>query len=144
MVFKLTYIVCGLHKWLILIFLKTIEASSSQIIQLVAEGLCLMTGNDVITYFRSAANRTKCQLWVVFLYKCSTHFQKVCIFGKGDSSASFSLSAITHFCCLTPKMGPNGPTVICTLHRWLIFYCCSVQVAHASRCMGVHKRFWNT
>ena len=41
------------------------------------------------------------------------------------------------------KRSSSKPDVVCTLHKWLFLYCCCVQVAHMSRCMGVHKRFQN-
>ena len=51
-------IVYALHKWLISIFLKTTEDSNPQVYtSVILEGVYICTGNDVISYFWSAANR---------------------------------------------------------------------------------------
>ena len=50
-------VVNALHKWLITIFLKTTEASNSQIRSMVLpKSLYIVAGNDVMGYFRSATN----------------------------------------------------------------------------------------
>ena len=51
-------VVRALHKRLISIFSKSTEASNPQkYTNVVLEGLYIITGNDVINYFRSAKNR---------------------------------------------------------------------------------------
>ena len=46
-----------------------------------------ITGNDVVIYFLSAANRINVFIWVwSFLDHECTDFEKVYSFGKGDSS----------------------------------------------------------
>ena len=50
--------VIALHKWLISFFWETAEASNSQTHSVVVpESIYIVTGNDIIGYFRSAANR---------------------------------------------------------------------------------------
>ena len=51
-------VVYALHKWLIKIFSRTTEASNPQVhISITPEGIYICAGNDVISCFRSAANR---------------------------------------------------------------------------------------
>ena len=55
---KESTVVYALRNWLILIFSKTTEVSSSQVhTSVTPEGIYICTGNDVIRYFRSTANR---------------------------------------------------------------------------------------
>ena len=59
---------------------------------------------------------------------------------------------------LQRNIRPCGPTIVYalrrwliaisslnfyTLHKWLVSYCCHGQLAHASRCTVMHKRFRN-
>ena len=54
----------SLHRWLTTTFRKTTEASNSQIrIMVFPESLYVVTGNDIIIYFRSATNSVKG--WVI-------------------------------------------------------------------------------
>ena len=51
-------VVNALNKWLVTIFWKTSEASNSQIFSMVVlKTVYIVTGNDVIGYFRSATDR---------------------------------------------------------------------------------------
>ena len=55
---KWAYVVCALHKWLILICPETDKTSSFKIkYEIALDSLYMFTGNDVNTYFRSAENR---------------------------------------------------------------------------------------
>ena len=66
---KWTYRRHALHKWLILIFSETANASSFEIQHVVAlDSLYISTGNDVTSCFQSAENRINVfilgQVWV--------------------------------------------------------------------------------
>ena len=60
----------ALRKWLIVIVSETTKESSFKIQQALAiVSLYIFTGNDVTSYFRSAANRINvfslCHVWIV-------------------------------------------------------------------------------
>ena len=56
-----------------------------------------------------------------FLTNGSTDFEKGYSFGKGYSSASFSVVYDSiHFRSLTPKFGSSESAVVYTLRKWLI------------------------
>ena len=57
-------VVYALHKWVISIFSKTTEDTNPQIYTiLILEGIYILTGNDVINYFWSAANCLNVFIW---------------------------------------------------------------------------------
>ena len=75
---------------------KTIRASDFKSFHNVAlDSLYISTGNDIIIYFRSEANRTNVYISVKFgsrfLDKVSTDSENFYRFGNCGSSASFAL-----------------------------------------------------
>ena len=87
------------HKWLISIFSKTTEDNNLQFHSRVGtDGLHTMTGNDVISYFPSAANCVNVSLSISqFLDNRSTDFEKVGNFGNGRSNASLLVVRIIRY-----------------------------------------------
>ena len=72
--------------------MKTAEATN-RLIYTYAVPIHILTGNDVISYFWSAANRINMFILVMFgsqfLDNVSTGFEMVDSIGKADSRASF-------------------------------------------------------
>ena len=120
------------------------------------------TGNDVTSYFRSAANRINVcilghvliaisQWWFNRFWQC-LQFSKLWFKGFISSYVSYKT-----FLLLDPQNGgSSGPAVVYTLrwgliaifslyfdalHKWPVPYCCRGQLANARRCMVMHEHF---
>ena len=82
------------------------------------------TGNDITSYFRSAANRTNVSI-LSLIDNGSTAF-------KGRMIQVLDLLLYKgQVCAPWPrKWNPNGRAVVCASHCWLAACCFRVQVAH--------------
>ena len=98
--------------------------------------LYISTGNNVINYFRSAANRTKAKIF----WSCSGHDSSIIAIPilKRFTVLETVIQGLYFFCCnllgiCTPwprKWGSSGPTVVHALHKRLILICS--ETANAS------------
>ena len=90
-------VVYTLHKWLISIFLQTIEASNPQLYtDICLEGfciLCVFTANEIVSYFRSAANRIHATATVAEFVVTKQSFWKI---SETANASNFTQRFVLH------------------------------------------------